>query len=177
MARKSDVYERSKFLHQICVIPKRQIINWSFYCSITIVIIYSYFVFKNNVYRIRFFSFMNNNSMSFFSIAVSAISMIVAAIAIIIIIYNKKDLHLIINGDNHTFEGFIFPYKWGSVIWGVLATISLLSNLMSLKVNNFVKDLYYLFWMFLLLYCTFYMIYIINEVVQHVMLSAKLEDK
>ena len=103
--------------------------------------------------------------------------MIVAAIAIIIIIYNKKDLHLIINGDNHTFEGFIFPYKWGSAIWGVLAVVSLISNLVEIKVNNMTEEIAYLSWLFLLLYCTFYMVYIISEVVQHVMLSAKLEAK
>lgn len=184
MNKGKEIYKRSKLIHQIEVIPKRHIFNLSFYIPLVIVFIFLCSIMNvfnhtkaiiNEHKLVEITNFLRNNSMNIFSIAITAISMIMAAIAIIIVLYERNDLHKIIIHDDVTFEGFIFPYKWGSILWATVALSSFSVNLFNVKLNSsFLLFLVCLF-TFLLLYSSLYMIYLINEVIQHVMMASYID--
>lgn len=158
------------------IVPKKHYFNWSFYTSALISIIYYVYSYKNIIVQRRFISFMNKNSMQFFSVGISAISMILAAFAITVVVYSKKDLHLIAMHDKKTFEGFIFPYIWGASVWAVLVVVSIMSNIVSIDMNMEILYIVYTIWLFLVLYASTFTVYIIQELLQHVLLSATIED-
>lgn len=171
-----SIFERVKLKHLMNVVPKKHFFNWSFYVSTLIAIIYYIYTYGNIAAQKHFISFMNENSMQYFSVGISAISMILAAFAITVVVYSKKDLHLIALHDKRTFEGFIFPYIWGAIVWAILAVVSIMSNIVPINMGLTISYIVYTCWLFLVLYASMFTVYIIQELLQHVLLSATIED-
>ncbi|MHC9536894.1 hypothetical protein ACVQ8P_03730 [Dellaglioa sp. BT-FLS60] len=170
-----EIYKRSKMIHLMKVVSKKHFFNWSIYLSAITSILFVISVWNDKTSQEHFTLFMKQNSMVFFSAGIGAIAMILAAIAIIIVIYNKKNLHLIVTSDKKTFEGFIFPYRWGASLWALLTVISIMINIIPYKITGDLKILLYTGWLWLVLYCINFTVYLIGEVVQHVLLSATFE--
>ncbi|MBS1004950.1 hypothetical protein JK163_01265 [Levilactobacillus brevis] len=171
-----DAFKRSGFWHGFSTVGKRVVLNWSLYTAIALtslgVLLLSGYGGVSKLHKV-----MSNRAVDLFSCSIGAISMILAAIAIAVVIYNKKDLHLIVLGDRVSAEGFVFPYRYGATLWGILALVSFFSELLP-ETNNY--SMFYssnVLWLFLTIYCVCFTLYLIGEVIQHMLLSAMIEEK
>ena len=54
--------------------------------------------------------------------------------------------------------------------------VSIMSNIVSIDMNMEILYIVYTIWLFLVLYASTFTVYIIQELLQHVLLSATIED-
>lgn len=172
----NEAYRRSAFWHGISSVGPRVIFNWSLYTSL-LLSAGIWVLLDNNGGIVKLHKIMIDRSVDLFSCSIGAISMILAAIAIAVVIYNKKDLHLIVTADEKTAEGFVFPYRYGATLWGVLGLVSFLSPFFPDTNNAVVFYATNLLWLLLTVYCVLFTLYLIGEVIQHMLLSAMVEEK
>lgn len=172
----SDAYKRSGFWHGMFSVGTRVIFNWSLYTSF-LLSVGIWIILSNSGGIVKLHKVMIDRSVDLFSCSIGAISMILAAIAIAVVIYNKKDLHMIVTADETTAEGFVFPYRYGATLWSVLGLISFLSPFFPNTDNEVIFSSTNLSWLFLTIYCVLFTLYLIGEVIQHMLLSAMVEDE
>lgn len=167
--------KRSSFIHGICVNARYTVFNWSFWLSLVLI----FFVFLINmtgsVEGLR--EFLHANAMNIVGISVSAIGIILAAIAVVVVIYKREDLARIVAADSRTFESFIFPYRFSASIWGLLAVVSLFNGAVKVDVSSITLNIIYLGWFWLFLYSILYSLYLIGEIIQQVILSSEIMFK
>lgn len=174
--KSNDAYVRSQFWHGLSTVGDRVILNWSLYVTAALTLSLVLILICTKKFG-KVHAFLIAQSMTIFSCSVGALSMILAAIAVAVVIYNKRDLHIIVTTTDKAAEGFIFPYRYGASIWAILALVSFTSNLLpSTKWGSvyYITNVLWLFWTF---YCIIFTLYLIGEIIQHMLLSAIVEEK
>ncbi|KRL80541.1 hypothetical protein FC36_GL002138 [Ligilactobacillus equi DSM 15833 = JCM 10991] len=166
---KNSIYERAKLSRIILKAVNRHLFRWPLWGAIIMSFMIGILL---HVKEVKFVSVMREINVQIFNVAIAETSLILAAMAIIIVVYNKSILKQIINVGNGTFEGFIFPYIWGASLWTILAIGSLFFSLFPRFLEIFSIVIVYLG---LVIYAICFMLYIIGELIQHVMLSSEIE--
>ncbi|MCI1912948.1 MAG: hypothetical protein LKJ06_07940 [Schleiferilactobacillus harbinensis] len=134
-------------------------------------------IFGGNTTAYIALNYLMRHSFDLVSMSVGAIGVILAAIAILVVIFSRQGLARIVAADEQTFEGFIFPYRLSATIWAILAVWSLFVPLLNNGLNISVKLAIAYVWLFLILYAMLYVLYLIGEIIQNILLSAEIESK
>lgn len=165
-----EIMNRTKIRHILYFTFKRHLFHWPLYTAIiftflsTMTLHWSkrpYLTIKN------LYIILGKHLDNIISLSISSLSIVIAAFAIIFIIYSRGMLKIFIDIPGGI-EGFVSPYIWAAIIWCTLACISFYFSISILK-NNLI----YLSVIFLFYYGSMLMIYLLLEILQHLMLSLK----
>lgn len=170
-----QMLEKNSLIRLIGVAGSRHLFRWPLYISfiITTIIILVNKLFSKKRFLIQF---SIDHSFDLFVLSISAVAIILTALGLIMVIYKKEFLKNVLktdlNKNNNTFGGFVSPYVFGSLLWLIVAIISIFICVTHI-INYYLAYIY----LFFLIYSSIFIFYIITEIIEHVIVSIIIEDE
>lgn len=121
-------------------------------------------------------TFLTSHSESLLTTSVGSIGIILAAMAIAVVIFDKKSMHMIYEAGNGL-EQFLFSYWVAAVLWAITALTSLFYLIfITIFPGNIIQYINY-FYIFVFIYSISYTIRLIGDVIRMSLLAAKVTNR
>lgn len=160
-----EIINRTKIRNILRVICKRHLFHWPFFVAIIFTLFSVFTLHWSKPHVENLYPIIDKHLDTIISLSISSLSIVIAAFAIIFIIYSRNNLRLFMDVPDGI-EGFVSPYIWAAIVWCTLSCISFYSLI-------YKNNLLYLSMVFLFYYGSLLMIYLLLEILQHLMLSLK----
>ncbi|KAF0365235.1 hypothetical protein GBP13_00810 [Pediococcus acidilactici] len=172
---KKEISEKASFIFQLKQTYKSHILNWTLYVSVFFTILLFFSISKFGQQQ-AFNSRVVDVSKGMFSISVSALGIILAAVAVTIVLYSRRNLHKMVF-EKEIMAGLLFPYRYVSLLWTIVGLLSFFASLVQFNIALSLCVFLNCIYCFLIVYAVTYFLYVISEIVQHVITAAFVEDK
>lgn len=164
----NTVAQRTNFFHCLKAGYHPIVLNWSLVQSLVIFTFITIKTYNKNI----LINFFGNHAWDLFSISISAIGIILAAISVIVAVYSKEDMQKIVYSDKKTFESFLFPYRYAAFLWSVICIISLLKEIHLISITSYCYVVISYIWIFFIIYAILYFLFLIKEMMESILLSS-----
>lgn len=172
---KKEISKKASFIFQLKQTYKSHILNWTLYTSAILTVLLFLSINESGQQQI-FNSRVVEVSKGMFGIAVSALGIILAAVAVTIVLYSRRNLHKMVF-EEEIMAGLLFPYRYVSVLWTIVGLLSFFASLVQFRIPLSLCVVFNCVYCFLIMYAVTYFMYVISEIVQHVITAAFVEDK
>lgn len=170
---KKNISEKSNFFFQLRQSGRQHICNWTLYLSLIIAVLLGFVIELTKGQKV-FNQHVVTISSDMIGTAISALGIILAAVAVTVVLYSRRSLHSMVE-DKSIMSGLLFPYRYIAFLWAMIGILSFLGQLVEINLSLFVCTIINWMYCFLIMYAIIYFMYIISEVVQHVITSAYVE--
>lgn len=172
---KKEISKKARFIFQLRQTYESHILNWTLYTSVFLTLLLFLSINISGQQQV-FNSRVVEISKGMFSIAVSALGIILAAVAVTIVLYSRRNLHKMVF-EEKIMAGLLFPYRYVSLLWTIVGLLSFFSGLVQFNISLSLRVILNCIYCFLIVYAVVYFMYIISEIVQHVITAAFVEYK